>query len=302
MGARPRPPAGDSAPVARRAAYFRLRCLVALLAALAGVTPVRAQSAGTVLSGLPAPIVRINLRQGDVIVGTGSQPAVSIDAPPSVAVTRFSAGGQRAAGDVPLPIFAGEIEGPNGPVVLPAETFVVSTLPAGPRDVVDLRGEGGVVHVTIPQTTALLVVQIGRGRVEVDGYHNGTIIARVRGGSIVFRDAGGDAFAQVLRGPTYIADSNFNRLRARSGLGNIVLERSGANQIQVSSVDGSIVDDAASFAPGLARFESQHGSVAIGAAGPVQLQGQTAGGRVFTAFNRAATVDNRQTTANAIVQ
>jgi len=105
---------------------------------------------------------------------------------------------------------------------------------------------------------------------------------------------GGTAFAQTARGPTIVSDSSFDRFRGRSLTGNLTFERCDVRQIEATTIDGSIVYDGGSFEPGLARFESTRGNVAVGATNDVQLGGHAAfDGHVYTSFARPARIDDR---------
>lgn len=267
----------------------------AAVSALANA-PARADVAN--FDGLTAPVVRVNLLYGNVVVRTADRPGISVDADSTIEATESS--GSLGEGARTFPILRGEIEGPNGPVLLPEESFVSTSLPRGPRAIVTFKG-AGTLHLTIPAHTALLVVQLVRGNVSVEGYRDGTFLVRVRNGAIRLSDDGGEAYVQTLRGPTYASDSTFAHLRARSGLGPIVFERCTARQIEVASVEGGILFDAGAFEPGLARFESQNGHVAIGVSGGSQIAAHSGAGRVYTQFDARTRVENRDGDATAIV-
>ena len=115
----------------------------------------------------------------------------------------------------------------------------------------------------------------------------------MRNGSVNLRNMSGDAFVQDLRGTLQISDSSFGRLRARGALGPMVFERDNVRQIEATNVNGSIVYDRGTFEPGLARFASEHGDVAVGvASGPAELGGSVSdNGRVYTMFDGRAQVD-----------
>jgi hypothetical protein len=274
-----------------------IRTVLAALALTAcGFAPACAEIPA--LDGIDAPVVRVNLLYGNVTVRTADRPGITVEADAGIDAVRSV--GTLGAGARTFPILRGEISGPNGPVVLPAESFVSTSLPRGQRDIVTFRGAGPLV-LTIPANTALLVIQDGRGTVELEGYRGGTFLVRVRNGAIRLNADGGEGYTQILRGPTLVADSAFEHLRARSGLGQIVFERCRARQIEVASVDGSIVYDAGTFDPGLARFESENGGVAIGVSGSSQLGAHSGFGRVYTQFDGPVRVDNRDGDATAVV-
>ena len=112
----------------------------------------------------------------------------------------------------------------------------------------------GTLTVTVPNNTPVLGVQLARGSLNVDGYHNGTLIAHMRDGNVGLHNMSGDVFVQDLRGTLQVSDSTFGRLRARGALGPMVFERCNVRQIEATNVNGSIVYDRGTFEPGLARF------------------------------------------------
>jgi hypothetical protein len=256
-------------------------------------------------AGTGTPIVRIDLNDGNVAVETAAQTNVDVAAPPSVEVNRNIFRGSASYEDTSIPIFSGSIPDPQGArVSLLPENFVVTTLPPGEVDVTTIGGTADpseTIRVTIPKSTSLLIVALGRGNVSVKKYREGTMIVRVRNGSIFLDNDGGDAFAQVMHGPLHAADSNFRRLRARTALGDILLERCTTHQVEVSSIRGSIIDDSGTFAPGLADFQSQHGDVAIGAAGSARVTGESIAGRVFNSFDSAVEVQTREKSTSAVI-
>ena len=155
----------------------------------------------------------------------------------------------------------------QGTIALVRENFVLPHLPAGPHDAIVVRGQGDTT-ITIPRGTALVFAHVRGGRITIQNY-NGVFVAHSRGGAIVLQHVGGTGFAQSLRGSVTVDDSSFARLRVRTGTGNMLFRNCVAHQIEASSTYGSIVYDNGQFQPGLARFESQYGNVAVG----VQNQG-----------------------------
>lgn len=265
------------------------RLIVSALAALAAVSASgsAALAETSMFQTSEPPIVRVNLHNGDVTVRTWDRPQVQIDAGPGVNTERRTIN----FADREVPIFeSAPITGKTGPIVLPAETFVVSTVPKGPREAVAVSGKGNV-DMSIPANTPLLVVQVGQGHVSLDGMREGTFILRVRNGSAVVRDASNDGFVQVLRGAIVASDSTFNRLRVRSALSNVWFENCHAKQIEVTSVEGSVVFDNGSFEPGLARFESATGPVAIGVSGAATVDSHATDGQVFTLLDKHSSSD-----------
>jgi len=263
---------------------------VAILAAAAsGLWPALAHAQAQTLTGLgPAPIVRVVLGSGEVNVRTWDRSAVEIDDPSNVTARRFSV--EANAEQSTIPILAGRIQSPNGPVELPEESFAVSTLAPGPHDVVAVRGQDANITVMVPRNAALVTVQMGKGNISLSDYRQGTFVTRVRNGSVHLQGVGGDGYVQVMRGPISADASSFNRLRMRSGTGDITFGNCHSKQIEVTSVRGSIDYDGGTFEPGLARFESQSGSVGLGVSGGAQLAAHATGGRVLTAFDSGAQV------------
>jgi hypothetical protein len=246
-----------------------------------------------------SPIVRVVLKSGSVNVRTWDRHVVEVDDAGAVTVRRFAV--QSTDTQSTIPVLAGHVDGPNGPIQLPAETFAVSTLPPGPHFVVAARGDDANLTVTVPATAALVTVQLGRGNVSIQDYRHGTFVARVRNGSVRLENVGGDGFVQVMRGPITAHASSFERLRARSGTGDVVFDGCRAEQIEVTSVGGSIVYDGGSFEPGLARFETRDGNVAIGVTGGTELGGHSSSGRVYTQFDRGAHVSGSDGEQRAVV-
>lgn len=258
------------------------------------------------IEGGDAPIVRIQIpAQANLTIRTWDRRAVQIDGDS----TTFTV--NRTVNYVPasLPpqfIRAAQTNGPNGPIVLPAENFVVSTVSPGPHAVVLIKGEAGhpvgPITVTIPSGTAIVWANVQRGSLALQNYQNGTFILHLNNGTATVDGVSGDGFVQVLHGHLFTADSNFNRLRARTAVGNQVYEHCNAKQIESSIVNGSIVYDDGHFDPGLARFDVTNGNVALGTTAAAQLNAHVAGGHVTTLFDRRVQVDGHDTDASAMIE
>jgi hypothetical protein len=146
----------------------------------------------------------------------------------------------------------------------------------------------------VPSTTAILETRIrGAGILTVDDYHGGTLFVGNGGGHTVLTDVMSAAFVQVMNGRLDIFDSSFDRLRARGNNANFVFEHNRARQIEVSTVSGSIVYDNGTFDPGLARFESTDGSIAIGVASGAQIAARSNDGHVYSMWDRRTPIDQR---------
>ena len=277
------------------------RFVLALCAAFLGLGAV-ARADVQVVEGTMAPIVRINIREGAVVVRTWDREAISIDGDPSLSIERRTAqeSGQDVAIAMPL------MTAPDADASLPPESFVTAPIPAGPRQVVVIKSRPhtprGPVVVTIPSDTAFVYARAAGGSLDVSDYRSGTLVALTRNGRMLLSNVGGTVFAQSLHGAVVARNSSFDRVRARSLFGNVTFERCTVRQIEATTVAGSIVYDGGSFAPGLARFESTRGNVAIGASGNVQYGAHASGdGRVYTNFVGRAQIDARGGATNAVV-
>jgi hypothetical protein len=258
----------------------------------------------TSVEGTNAPIVRVQLAtQANLTIRTWDRESVQIEGDLStVSLDRTSS--YVPSNFPPTLIRMARAVGPDGPIVLPAESFVVSSLPTGDRDVVHVGLKGkrapGSLTITIPSDTSVVIANVDRGSINLRDYRAGTFILHVHTGQVSLQNVGGDGFVQVLRGPIQASDSNFNRLRIRSAVGNQVFERCRARQIEASNVNGWIVYDAGTFEPGLARFDSSHGNVAVGVSSGAQLAARVgSSGHVYTLFDHTTQVDGRDGEANA---
>lgn len=276
------------------------------VSALGVIAPGTARGDETNRSDADAPIVRIVMRAGDVTIRTWDRPEVGITADPSIAVVRRTVQPDGAGAPKLIPQVA--VKTAHGELQLPPESFVASTFTAGPRPLVLVHStpatppDAGPVTVNVPADSVYVFARTGAGNIDVHGYHGGTFVGFVGRGRLALDDVGGTVFAQTKSGPLTITDSTVERIRARSLTGNMAFERCNVQQIEATSVAGSIVYDGGHFQPGLARFESTTGDVAIGTAAAAQLSARaTGGGRVYTNFNAKTHVDARDGEANASV-
>jgi hypothetical protein len=264
---------------------------------------------GTAVADLPtyavgnSPVVNVNIGNADVTIRTWDRQSVQTDSSSPLRVQRF--GSQAVAQHLPrqMDVLSGTIQTQRGPFTLPPETFPLSSISGAAHDGLTIRGNGGAATILIPQSTALLLVHAGRGRITLQGYRSGTFFVQMHDGSVRMQNMGGDGFVQVLRGPIVAQDSSFTRLRVRNiAGGGIAFERCNALQIQVSSTLGQILYDNGSFAPGFARFESQYGRVAIGVgSGNAQISAHSAAGHIFTNFERHTSLGGTANDATAAV-
>ncbi|MBV8689306.1 MAG: hypothetical protein JOZ59_04285 [Candidatus Eremiobacteraeota bacterium] len=284
---------------AQRAAKLAAATIFALLVAIGMRTNAHADQALYAVTN--PPVINISIGGGTVTVRTWDRPQVQGDSTIALQVQQFSS--DAMARNVPreITVLAGDIESPRGLLTLPRETFVLGSGASGPHDGLAITGSGGQTTISIPASTALVVARMPHAFVTIDGYR-GIFFVRLRTGWIHLTNAGGEGFVQMMRGPIVANDSNFIRLRARSAVGNILFERCHARQIEVSAIAGAIDYDNGSFEPGLARFESQYGAVALGiGSGSAQINAHTDGGRILYNYGRRVNVAARGNDASAAV-
>lgn len=272
----------------------------ALPALLFAPAVARAQTASFTIRVSASPVVRVQTRAGSITIRTWKQQQVQVTSTDPVSVQHFDADVvDRALAPGDIPIFSTTVLTPQGPLVLPAEDFPIGSIGTGHDAVVIHAPDAQNITVTIPAQTALVWAMAGRGEIDLSDYRNGTFVARVHGGRIDIANSGGNAYVEVARGPIQVRNSAFNRLRARTALGNIRFENCNARQIEAGSIDGNVAYDNGTFAPGLARFESQNGDVAIGVAGgSLQIGAHSASGKIFANLPQAR-IDGTQTDAQA---
>ncbi|MBD5606868.1 MAG: hypothetical protein IAI48_17535 [Candidatus Eremiobacteraeota bacterium] len=285
---------------AGRASAYVLAAACAL-ACFGAASPARADQ--QVVDAAPGAIVRVNIRAGDVTVRTWDRPGIGIDGDPSLSIEKRTV---QTAQNAPIAIPQIEQATASGDAVLLPESFVTAPIPPGAHDVGLVKSGPNTprspVTVSVPAGTVFVYARAGNGKLDVYDYRGGTLVAVARTGRVMLTNVGGTVFAQTWRGPLIARGSSFDRIRARSLFGNVAFERCDARQIEVTTIGGSIVYDGGTFAPGLARFESTSGNVAIGASGAVQYGAHSVGaGRVYTSFYGRAQVDERPNQTNATV-
>jgi hypothetical protein len=227
-----------------------------------------------------APIVFAELQEGMVNVRTWNRSDVQVDADPTINVRHFD----RAPAALPpvFTFFADTVNTPDGPLILPPEPFLIQPFDSAAHDAVAFNGYGNLT-ITVPSGSPLLVMHVGRGELSIEGYHGGTFFAVVRAGLLHLADVSGTGGFQVNNGPAIVKNSTFDRIRARTGRGNMFFENCTARQIEATSLTGSILYDNGSFQPGLARFESARGNIALGIArGGAQIDAHSGDGHVLS--------------------
>jgi hypothetical protein len=259
----------------------------------------------TSVDGANAPIVRISVRSGDIIVRTWDRSSVQVDGDATLTVERSTT--RQAGGERSILIPEAEAKTNDGTATLPAESFVSAYIPPGERDVITVHETAldstSPVTVTIPADSVFLFAHASNGILEVHDYRAGTFVGFASRGRLSLVGVGGTVFAQTGLGPLLVHGSSFDRIRARSLRGNVIFEHCSARQIETTAVDGSIVYDAGTFGAGLARFESTSGNVAVGTTSAANLGGRTmGGGRVYTDFASDSAVDAGDGETTAVVK
>ncbi|MDQ6941753.1 MAG: hypothetical protein M3169_04460 [Candidatus Eremiobacteraeota bacterium] len=187
-------------------------------------------------------------------------------------------------------------DGQPAPGVLSPEEFPYAAFRAGPHDtVVADAPEGSHLVITVPASTGLLALRIGAGQTTIEGYRGANLFVIQGAGHVQVTGATTTAFVQMNYGTFFAADGTFERIRVRGVAAHDVFERCRSKQIEASSVHGSIVYDGGTFDPGLARFETQNGNIALGVNGAASVTGRSQDGHVYTQFDRrgASSVDQR---------
>jgi hypothetical protein len=231
----------------------------------------------------PNPVLNVQVVQGNVTVQTWDRQQIQVETDGLVRVRHLYPTQVDPRLTRQIPIGSQMIDGPNGPLLLPAESFVLPPLPGDSHDGVFVRGNGNTT-ITIPQSTALIIAHVGSGNVAINDY-TGAFITHVHTGEVQLNHVGGTGFVEDLEGRVFASNSDFDRLRIRTGLGNMLFEHCRSNQIVATSTYGSIVYDNGVFQPGLAHFSSEHGNVALGVNGGAQIGAQSRSGQVMSSFH-----------------
>jgi hypothetical protein len=270
--------------------------LLALLTSVALAAPVRADEQFDVG---PSPVLNVQLNRGQLNIQTWDRPQVVILSDRPVEVQHLAPDQVDPRTPRQLQISSQQIQTPRGPVTLPAESFVLPELPGAQHDAIVARG-GGNVTIMIPRSTAMVLANVRFGHLTLSDYH-GVFVTHVRAAGISLNDVGGTGFVESLRGRIVATNSSFDRLRVRTATGNMLFQGCTAHQIQATSTYGSIVYDNGHFQPGLARFESEHGNVALGVRGGAQIGAHSGSGHVVSSFQNGAHVRGNPVTKQATV-
>jgi hypothetical protein len=284
---------------------------VLLACVVSAISPAPAQSASSSFEVGDQAIVRVFVkgRENEVTIRTWDRPTVQVesgdgDAP---AIERKSV----AAGTPSFPLSAAIgpfpwIQHAEGQIVaqgtFPPEDFPYALFRPGNHDVVRVvADEGSHLVVTVPANTGILWVQVGGGITTIDGYRGANLFVIQGSGRVRLNRVATTAFAQTGFGTLHATDSAFDRIRIRDNAAQVIFERVRSKQIEASTITGSFIYDGGTFDPGLARFESQNGNIALGVAGPALLSGRSGDGHVYTQFDQRVAVEQRsdaEATAN----
>ena len=272
-----------------------------LLACICVVFVLPARAGAMLLNAGPAPVVVADMRSGSITIRSWDRPQIQVESDGQVSWQQIPPAEVERRIPAQIPLAAQTLPTPRGPISLPPERFVAPPLPHGPHSGVVIHGYGKTT-IMIPRNTAMVIARIGHGFVAINGYQNGFFVAMVQTGRVRLTRVSGTGAVQVLSGPIVAVNSNFTRLRARTARGNLIFEGCNAMQIEASSVLGSIAYDNGSFQPGLAHFQSEHGSVALGiASGGVQIGAHSASGHIYSDLGNGESVQRSPNDARAIV-
>jgi hypothetical protein len=280
-------------------AGWRRGAVVALFASLyfmAVAAPARADQQFDVG---PSPVLNVNVTRGNVTIQTWDRPQVVISSENPADVRHMTPDQVDPRLPKQMEMQSHQIQTEHGPVTLPAESFVLPELPGSQHDAIVARGWGRMT-ITIPRGTAMVIAHQRAGHLTIQNYH-GVFVTHVRTAQLSLNNVGGTGYVESLRGRIDATNSSFDRLRVRTATGNMFFQGCTSHQIQATSAYGSIVYDNGNFQPGLARFESEHGNVALGVRGNAQIGAYSGSGHVVSSFHDDAQVRGDPTTKQATV-
>lgn len=247
----------------------------------------------------PSPVLNVNVTRGQVTIQTWDRDQVLISSENPLDIRHLTP--QEVDPRIPrqMQMSSHKIQTEHGLVVLPAESFVLPPLPGDRHDAIVARGAGNMT-ITVPRSTAMVIAHLRAGRLRIDNYH-GIFVTHVRGAVIELNNVVGTGYVESLRGQIVATNSSFDRLRVRTATGDMLFADCTSHEIQATSTYGSIVYDNGDFQPGLARFESEHGNVALGVRGNAQIGAHSGTGHVITNLEDDAQVHGDPTTKQATV-
>lgn len=271
--------------------------LLASLCCLALAAPGRADEQ---IDVGPSPILNVHLSRGRLTIATWDRPQVYISSAQPLNVRHLPPNQVDPGMPKQMNMPSHKIQTEYGTVTLGAESFVLPEMPASGHDAVVAQGSGDVT-ITIPRTTAMVLTHLRAGHLTLQNYH-GVFVTHVRSAGILLDHVSGTGYIESLRGRVVATNSTFDRLRVRTATGNMLFQNCTSHQIQADSAYGSIVYDDGHFQPGLARFESEHGNVALGVSGGAQIGAHSSSGHVISSFRNEARVSGNPTTKQATVR
>lgn len=246
-------------------------------------------------------MIRIQARSADVTIRTWNRPSVEVTSTAPLRAMHFGPQAvQRAFPGGDVVVFETQVQTAGGTVRLPQEDFPVDGIAGTPHDGVAVFGGDSNAAITVmaPASSALVLAVVSRGAIHVNGYH-GAMVAQVHNGGIDISASSGQAYVEAARGTITVTNSGFDRIRARTAVGSVFFSGCSVRQIEVNAIRGHITYDNGSFSPGLARFETLQGNIALGiASGGVQIGAHSGSGRIVSEFNRTS---NSQQDAQATV-
>lgn len=243
-----------------------------------------------------SPVIFIQIVTGNLTLHTSDAMQVQVDADPGIESRHLAP--QDVENRIPREVYlwSQSAQTPDGVTLrLEPETFLLPQIENGAHDAVVVRGNGNAT-ITIPSATSLVIANVRRGEFAIEGYKNGVFVAHVANGAVMLDNVGGTGAVQINNGPLAARNSDFARLRVRTVRGNMHFENCNATQIEATSLTGTILYDNGTFAPGLARFESERGNVLLGVTGGVQVGAHSGIGQIFS---DSAPVAQGQTDAQA---
>jgi hypothetical protein len=241
-------------------------------------------------------------KNSEVTIRAWSRPTLQFDTDDeSVQVTRgpMAFGTPQNPLSVAIPLQNVKVRDQTGAIidtVFPPEDFPYSPdFRAGVHDRIRIvTGENSHITVSIPASVAILDARLrGAGMMTIDGYHGSTLFAGDYGGHMVITNVSASAFLQPMHGRLNVTESSFDRLRVRANSAALVFERDRVRQIEVTNLAGVTIWDNGAFDPGLARFESTYGPIAIGAASGALVQARSTDGHVFGLWDRRTPLEAR---------
>ncbi|GAC1580112.1 MAG: hypothetical protein NVS3B7_14530 [Candidatus Elarobacter sp.] len=270
-----------------------------LIACVTAAAPSAAATSSFDVGDQTVVIVQVRGKGNEVTVRSWDRPTVQIDSGEDApAVERHSVVFGTAAFPlaVAIPPMQWTQRDATGQVatsgMLPPEDFPYAGFRPGTHDTIRVTADAGAhLTVTVPSSTGILQVRVGAGQTSIDGFRGGNLFVVQNGGRVQLTNSTTTAFAQMGYGVLDASDDTFERIRVRTNAAHVVFEHCHSKQIETSSVSGSVVYDGGTFDPGLARFESQSGNVALGVSSSAQLSGRSQDGHVYTQFDHHVAVE-----------